>query len=169
MSEPIYLGQGDVKVFPSTRRTYNSAHSRQVTEANLVNMINKLIDKDGFVYTKLVGNENPINTDFIFNIHGYYFSVNLSTLTNGFSNNIYAQIEIDPGATSEFDELKYGDVDNSYKGISFIDTQPASTANKYSLHILTKNSNDNWIVPESSQMKFDKSSFNLDLIDGGVI
>lgn len=169
MSEPIYLGQGDVKVFPSTRRTFESAFSRQVTEANLVNMINKLIDKDGFVCTKLAGNENPININFIFNIHGYYFSINLSTLTNGFSNDVYAQIEIDPGISSEFDELKYGDVDNLYKGIAFYSSEPTVISNKYSLHILTKNNSDQWIVPEASQMKFDKNSFNLDLIDGGVI
>lgn len=164
------LLSSQIRVFPATRRTYSSAHSRQVTEANLVTMINKLIDKDGFVCTKLAGGEDGTTTDFIFSIHGYYFSAKLGDITGLLpsATNIYAQIEIDPGASPEFDELKGLDSSNNYTGVSFSDSAPSAATNKYSLQILTKVSS-NWLVPEASQMKFDKSSFNIDLIDGGVI
>ena len=163
----MFLSQGDIRVFPSTRRTFESAMSRQVTEANLVDMINKLIDNDGFVVTQLEG-ELQDSTEFSFNIHGYYFTTTLGAVTAGFSEDIYASIIIDTdNVPPEFYELDGLDVDNVYEGVEFTDSAQTG-ANVYCLHILTKVGSA-WAVPEESKIKFSKDSLGIDLIDGGVI
>lgn len=163
----MFLGQGDIRVFPATRRTFESAVSRQVTEANLVDMINKLIDNDGFVVTQLEG-ELQDNTEFSFNIHGYYFTTTLGAVTAGFSQDVYATITIDTAnVPPEFYELDGLDVNNVYEGVEFTDS-PQTGTDVHCLHILTK-VDSTWTVPEESKVKFSKDSLGIDLIDGGVI
>lgn len=174
-----YLQSNQIKVFPATRRSVQSAGARQVTEANLVGMINKLIDKDGFVITKLVGGESS-NTNFSFCIHGYFFTASLASLTAiaeaESKHDVYAKITLDvANEQPEFYELAEGDVIvagsgvQEYHGITFSGTEfTGLSSNEYSLHILTYGTN--WIVPESSQIKFNLNSIQkLELIDGGVI
>ena len=103
-----FLSSGLIRVFPATRRTANLTYARQVTEANLVGMINKLIDEKGFVITKLYGNESGLTTDFSFNIYGYNFTAKLGDIigvAGSSATNVYATITIDPGADPVFDEL----------------------------------------------------------------
>ena len=162
-----YVNSSAIRVFPSVRRTYGQAFARQTTEGNLVSMINKLIDNDGFVATKLVGGEAN-NTDFSFCIYGYYFSSTLGTIVGSFTTDVYATITIDPNSSHpEFNELIGVDADNVYKGIDFTATAQTGT-NKHCLHLLHKTGN-NWLVPEASQLKFSLDSINISLIDGGVI
>lgn len=173
-----YLESNSIKVFPATRRTIQPSLARQVTEANLVSLINKLIDKDGFVVTKLTGNEQT-DLDFSFNIHGYYFTAALSllkTIGQG-TNNVYAKITIDThSGVPEFYELLGQDVipaggsSYEYQGIEFKNSEFTLGANEYGLHLLTQDSDGHWVVPESSQVKFYLNSMQkLELIDGGVI
>ena len=166
-----YLISGKISVFPSTRRTYSSSHSRQVTEASLVGMINKLIDVDSFVVTKL--SDTYLGTDeFSFNIHGYYFITTLGDVVANFTDDVYATITIDvSGGVPEFYELSGQDVNNEYRGVEFTSTEQQGE-NKYCLHLLHKgeDTNNKWEVPESSQVKFSMGSLpKLELIDGGEI
>lgn len=164
-----YLGSGNIRVFPSTRRTHQSSHSRQVTEASLVGLINKLIDVESFVVTKLTGEEGT-DAEFAFNITGYYFITELGYVVEQFQSatDIYATITIDTsGSVPEFYELEGQDVNNEYQGVEFTTTQQTGT-NKYCLHILHKE-NGSWVVPRNSQIKFSTDSFKLELIDGGEI
>ena len=164
----MYLGQDKIRVFPSTRRTYGSAFARQVTEANLVEMINNLVDVDSFVVTKLVGGEDGTTTDFSFCIHGYNFTANLGSMVDSFKSDVYATITIDTTSDyPEFYELSGLDVNNNYEGVNFTDSVQTGT-NEYCLHILTHESNG-WVVPEESQLKFSIDSLGIDLIDGGII
>ena len=151
-----FLNSDNIRVFPSTRRTFQSSHSRQVTEANLVSLVNKLIDVDSFVITDSISN---VEDEFNFNIHGYYFSINdIGDLTDLFnsSTDIYAVITIDKGTSDtppEFYELDGLDENNNYEGVNFVDSLPSLNSNQYALHILTKSGGD-WSIPENSKFKF---------------
>ena len=174
-----YLGSDDIiRIFPSTRRTFESANSRQVTEANLTVLINKLVDVDSFV----ISSGNGICE---FNIHGYYFKINQGSLetlasTNNW-NDIYATITIDTSSNIEaFYELDGQDTQPEsseseeetdgtgyYQGLDFTGT-PVNNENTYTLHLFTK-VDEAWIVPPSSIIKFLPSSVDITLIDGGEI
>lgn len=86
-----YLATEDIFVFPSARRMNKQVSARLVSEASLANIVNKLIETDGFVITPEP--EQPESTDpdyniklkyceqgftpsesFEFNVHGYYFN-----------------------------------------------------------------------------------------------
>lgn len=171
-----YLKTEEVKVFPSTRRVNKQTSARLITEQSMVGLINQLVDSDGFVITTEV--HNPVSsTDlFEFNVHGYYFSVNLSSLlTLGDSwTDIWGIITLD--VTNDYTELVGQDAtadenptENSvfqYEGIDFQSSASASP-NTYSLHLLTK-SGSTWTIPADSRIKFIESSLDID-IDGGVI
>ena len=162
-----YLNSSDIEVFPATRRTFNSSHARQVTEASLVGMINKLIDVDSFVVTKLSSNYSGSDI-FSFNIHGYYFTTTLGKLTDLNYTDIYASIQIDvTSGTPSFYELLGQDVNDEYQGISFSDSEVTGN-NIYCLHLL-HNGDNGWEVPYDSQVKFSPDSIDIKLIDGGEI
>ena len=169
-----YLQSDDISVFPATRRTYESSYARQVTEASLVGIVNKLIDRDGFVVNKTLPTTQ--GAKLYFNIHGYYFEAepgDIIDLFNSNVENIYAVIELSTGVdASPFIELVGQDEEESdisiYKGIEFVNSQPAAASNRYSLHLLQK-TGEGWIIPEDSIVKFSPESLDITLIDGGII
>lgn len=71
-----------IEVFPSTKRTAEYQKSaRQLSEKNLVSIINKLIDTDAFVITS-PGTVTNLTMGIEFNMHGYYFKVSKYTICN---------------------------------------------------------------------------------------
>lgn len=182
-----YLNSGDIEVFPSTRRSFNSSRSRQVTEAHLAGIVNKLIDSDGFVITPEI---TSTGASFDFNIHGYFFSTTVDKIAAAVSPSaevvVYGIITIDtqvppPPANTQvppaFYELEGVDVNNVYQGLKLtIDPNDLNnlSANSYYLALLEYNPNpesgaSNWKIPERSRIKFVGSVIDIDCIDGGVI
>ena len=167
-----YLASNKIDVFPATRRTFESTHARQVTEAALVGLVNKLIDVESFVVTKLSDTYSG-SDEFSFNIHGYYFTTTLGALTDFDYTDLYASITLDvTGGIPAFYEIDgqdvVGEIDYEYQGVNFT-AEEISGDNTYCLYLLHKNDSGKWEVPESSQIKFSPDSLNITLIDGGEI
>lgn len=166
-----YLNSASIEVFPATRRTFNSSHARQVTEASLVGMINRLIDVDSFVVSKLETDNQGLligSQEFSFNIHGYYFMTTLNPLIDLGGTDIYASIQIDTtSGTPAFYELLGQDVNGEYQGVNFSNSEVTGD-NIYCLHLLHDGDNG-WEIPYESQVKFSPDSIDIKLIDGGEI
>jgi hypothetical protein len=99
------LKSTEVKVFPSAFRglatgTKYNPEARLNTEFNVTNLTNRLASKDSFVISW-----NGTTSVVKFNIHGYYFELNLADFlsTGAGSNwtNVYARIRLLPFITDE--------------------------------------------------------------------
>ena len=178
MSKIQYVASSNVNIFPSTRRVYPQDFSaRLMTESSIARIINKLIDKEGFIISSELN-----DTSFEFNIFGYYFQIKnfVSYLGTNFSSslNIYASIFIDTTSTP-FTELyvpqESGDPSN-FQGLAIttdgIISDPLSNKITKTLYLLTRSdTSSNWQIVQNSRIKFDSTTVGLDLsvIDGGVI
>lgn len=172
-----FISSSDINVFPSTRRTYPQEFSaRLMTEAAIAQIINKLIEVDGFVISETV----PLtaNDIFEFNIYGYYFQVKniqsvIESLTG--STSLYATIRINH-TNDAFYELyvptETGD-NPTFQGIKFTDgndNPPTDTSTDiYKTLLLLQKSGDTWIIPNESKIKFRISAVGLTEIDGGRV
>ena len=63
-----YLRTENINVFPSAKRSNKQVSARLMTEASIVGIINKLIDREGFVITKR--EDVRLDHSFEFNIFG---------------------------------------------------------------------------------------------------
>lgn len=145
-----FLATENIFVFPSARRMNKQVSARLVSEASLANIVNKLIETDGFVITPEPEEGNYVDNGFIpsepfeFNVHGYYFKAitandiykvvfgNSYTFDSPSSNetdSIYANIYLDISTDPNYVELKVQDGqineldENSlFKGVTFSDT-----------------------------------------------
>ena len=63
----------NIFVFPTTKREQINRSSRLLTEKNLVDIVNRLVDIESFVITRnfLYGEQSSLD----FNIYGYYISI----------------------------------------------------------------------------------------------
>lgn len=160
------LESSKISIFPTPNRGTNyQPQARLVTEFNLVNIVNRLVDKESFVISydnTPAGIENNI----IFNIYGYWIKANLkdnSLLTNASNSLLYARIKVvgsdfieldgtdekDTSSTEASTEVKY-----LYKGVDFLTENPGPDAGGYhSLKLLEKVSGT-WQVPEDSKVRF---------------
>lgn len=190
------INSENISVFPSVRRVFTRPTSRMMSEQNLVGLVNKLIDAEGFViptYKSTNGvydrdaNGNKILIETIsgdypleFNIYGYYFKIKdpYTELQLASRNgNVYASIEI-----VEFtgdDEVIYEELfgqdeleSDEYTGLIITDNlasiTPTHGGYMRTLKIATFKDGQ-WIVPEESRIKFNQSSLTIDVIDGGLI
>ena len=174
-----YVISENISVYPSARRGATSLESRLVTESALVNIINKLIDSDGFVITKTFDPDKV----FEFNIHGYYFKlVTGAVLTSMFedaSNNstIYGIIHLAKISGSAYelsgqDEVIQQSEDEEptvvFTGIEFSLDIPTSGDDVYYLALVSKNETGNWVIVPGSKFKFNsESTSGVVNIDGG--
>lgn len=166
-----YLASDKINVFPSTKRGNVQVSARLMSESSMVDIVNRLIDTEGFVITQgstlggaSVDDTSPLTltNSYEFNIFGYYFKIDkIQDITSLFDStttvNIYAKI-----TTSTIDnyiELSGQDVNDAYEGVVFegktsgqTPPTPASD-NEHILWILTKNSSG-WWVPLDSRVKF---------------
>lgn len=169
-----------IEVFPSTKRTAEYQKSaRQLSEKNLVSIINKLIDTDAFVITS-PGTVTNLTMGIEFNMHGYYFKVsNIQAVIESTNNpnSIYANIiiESDEDGYTELSGQDTGGTSSIYNGISFTADLPDNTALKatqqrFSL-LLLKKEGSNWEIPIESTVKFLGSRIfgAVTKVDGGEV
>lgn len=172
-----YLSSDNVSVFPSTRRSSFQVSARQMSELRIANLINQLIDMEGFIITRPEEFQIDNNKKFEFNIHGYYFKVNdVTKLFSQFSDqkDIYASIKL-LEVGNDYVELvgqddahtELPDENNTYYGVNFVPSASSGT-NIYSLHLFTRDEENEWKIVVNSLYKFDASSLKFS-IDGGKI
>lgn len=160
-----------ISVFPSTRRGTQDPKSRLVSESSFANIVNKLIETKGFVITPDPTSGSwgdSDNNSFEFNIYGYYFNISdlsyLFSLFDNQSSNIYAYIELATNGNyvelAGQDSMPNNSSELEYTGVKFVSENPNK---EHELLLFTK-SNDIWIVPPESRIRFDFGD-----IDGGVI
>lgn len=172
-----YIASTGIDVFPSTRRS-SYPTSRLMSEENVVSIVNKFLDTDGFVISNSL-----TEAGLDFNIHGYYFHVDYTPLLAAASSiansDIYAHIILITTENSEsgenYIELWGQDNDNVFQGLTLTgDTnnpenpQSGSSAEFYHLKILTRTENNDYVIPDESKFKFLEKSVDFE-VDGGVI
>lgn len=144
MSEPVKLSSNSVHVFPTTKRTMADKRSKLLSESNLTNIVNMLLDRESFVISNKFSIEaqNQSNsvrltsdTSMEFNILGYYFKIDsIQELLNELFNytsmrassqdgHIYVYANISTVKVGEYTEL-YGTDDiinneSKYGGVLF--------------------------------------------------
>ena len=173
------INSSSISVFPCANRGQEyDLYSRLTSEYNLTNIINQLVDTDGFVISYEINGKGTLS----FNIHGYFFNVtDVNSIINGLTTeattedttveNIYGVITL--RTVSNWTELgKVGaeivDEDSSFTGIDFVASKPVDvSANTYYLHLLAKNG-ETWEVPQESKVKFrtEGNSHSLIIDDG---
>lgn len=176
MSDYNYIVSDSISVFPSARRGTTKSESRLVTESALVSIVNKLIDRDGFVITDDIPT-GDVQHNFEFNIYGYYFKVDhvgqiYSLFPDASSNTtIYGVIEIDKLNNGICELSGQDENDGYYKGVKFTDTLPSSSDPTISLYYLAlfNNTTGSWKIVEESKYKFDIASVGQIDVDGGEI
>lgn len=168
----------NIFVFPTTKREQVSRSSRLLTEKNIVDIVNKLVDVESFVITRgyMYGSGSPID----FNIYGYYFNISnfddvVDAVTDGEtisrSSCIWANIIINK--IGDYDELYGTDENGEYSGVIFTFNNPLTNSNgrgiikKLKLVEFTSNDQSSAFVPDSSLVKFVSSRINP--IDCGEI
>lgn len=177
-----YIASTGIDVFPSTRRS-SYPTSRLMSEENVVSIVNKFLDTDGFVIS-----DSLTEAGLDFNIHGYYFHVEYAPLiaaANSIANSdIYAHIILTTTENSEsgenYIELWGQDNDNVFQGLTLTgntnnpeDPNPPeagqqTTTEFYHLKILTRTENNDYVIPDESKFKFLEKSVDFE-VDGGVI
>lgn len=148
MSTIINLQSSKISIFPTPDRS-TDPQARLITEFNLVNIVNRLVDKDSFVISydnTPAATENKIT----FNIHGYWIEADLkgSDLDKG---NLYASISItSKSSINPFAELIGQDSSSgTYTGVKFSTDPFKGDDAKYSLQLLAGGK-----VPEDSKVRF---------------
>lgn len=168
-----YPASSNVAVFPTTKREINDRSARLLTEQNLVDIVNRLLDVKSFVITKTFNENGP----FEFNIWGYFFKIgNISSIidlvVNSEVNNgaviddnssIYANIHT--FLTGNYEELYGSDENGIYDGVVFTLNDHLSNTEKW-LKILD-HSSGSWNIPPESLSKF--KGFSINPIDCGEI
>lgn len=143
------LESGKIKIFPTPNRgTDYQPQARLVTEFNLTNIVNRLVDKESFVISYK-------NNKITFNIYGYWVEADFTDNPSLLTGNLYARIQVLD--TNNFAELNGGDTEAAkYEGVTFLtDNRELSTAadGYHSLKLL-----ENGKVPEDSWVKFTTSA-----------
>lgn len=181
-----YVDSSEIFVFPSARRGQVSDYSeaRTTTETAIANIVNRLIDVEGFLITDPDTYNNLSSSDkgtalIEFNLYGYYFRVNnASDILSSFStispgDVVYAVIALTPIASGSRYELYGQDDGGSYQGVQFNTSgtyvNPPSGAVTYSLPLFTYvSASVTWELVDSSAFKLAKKSLNFS-VDGGEI
>lgn len=155
------IASNSIKVFPAVRRSGDAfvANSRQLSEKNLVGLVNKLLDVDSFIISyDPNGGENQMGL-MKFNIAGYYFEVsNFNNVTE-----TYAKLVIDSTDDSQYPELK-GDENGNYLGLEFTNAKPGDTDHWIQL----RDSLGNVITSSFKYKATNVEGLKFDNIDGGT-
>lgn len=153
------LESSKISIFPTPNRG-TDPQARLITEFNLVNIVNRLVDKDSFVISYDNTPAAPEN-NIIFNIYGYWIKANLkgnSLLTSASNSLLYARIQVKKLSDSAFTELQGEDINGTYSGVEFLTGNPGTDSDGWhSLKILEK-VDGKWQIPEDSWVKFTTSA-----------
>lgn len=169
----------NIFVFPTTKREQISRSSRLLTEKNLVDIVNRLVDVESFVITRnfVYGSKSSLD----FNIFGYYISVdNFDSVIESVTSNesivkgssIWANIFI--YKTGDYDELYGSDEDGVYSGVVFTFNNPItgtgddSKVKNLKLVEFEEASIESAFIPQMSLVKFTVERF-MNPIDCGEI
>ena len=157
----------DVVVFPLSKSRLNDGtidmdRTRLLTEKSVSNIINQLIDTNGFVISKEDSATKKVTVEF--NLMGYYFRVTLDFGLNEIKEalngtEVYANIYIDG-----YQEIQGQDNEGKYEGL-ILSKSPIYSASLLILERTSTNS-DKWEIPTSSRRRFDLSSLGINGIDG---
>lgn len=190
-----FIASSNISVFPSARRMNKQVSARLISEASLANIVNKLIETDGFVITPEPEEGDHVDQGFDpeqafeFNVYGYYFKVNqASDILDLFNDNstteIYANIYLDRSTDPNYVELAGQDdyINEAgyeqgilyYKGLTFSNSnlsEAETTPADYSLLLFERDYVSgvltDWFVPVESRLKF---IYTIALgVDGGEI
>lgn len=176
----MYLESDNIQIFPtSNRNSAYQAQARLMTETNIINIVNRLVNKDSFII-------NHKGKSIDFNIHGYWIHVPdinqvIISIQKEFPNatSIYAKIKIKTITADTSPEFKIIDgIDEEaadggqiYTGVEFVTTTSSSdnTGTPYYLHLLEK-INSSWQIPEDSKVKFttDAETRSVTIDDGDL-
>lgn len=154
------INSNNVKVFPAVQRTNFPSKSRQLSEKNLVGLVNKLLDVDSFIisYDAALAPNDTMK----FNIAGYYFEIR--DFANSIGNNKYAKLVFDDTTIStDYPELK-GDANGNYLGLEFTAAMPEN--DKYWIQL--KDDSDNIITSSFKYKATSIEGLKFDNIDGGI-
>jgi len=199
MAVNLNITSKNIAVFPAVNRDIeqsNDIYSRHTSEQFLTGIVNKLIDRDGFVITEKEDFNSGLR--FAFNIHGYYFEIDdldkiiktqdaVELPAGAF---LYAYIRLEKhGVWTELvgnDATQESGNDGDpttykYTSLTITSVKPVIPETEkdttFFLTILGKTpagesvnkdwNGTGWYVPEDSYIKFDGPSFILDTIDGG--
>lgn len=176
-----FISSNNITVFPSTQRRDTQITARLITEQYLTNIINTLIDSDGFIITEDKGFN--LSKPFEFNLHGYYFNVTsanaITNLFTGATANSYIFANIILDKDGDFIELDGQDLNGQYDGVFFTDAPIAETILQNLEKILGKSvqsfylplfiyKDNTWKIVDTSRIKFRQTSVQTS-VDGGVI
>lgn len=149
-----YLQSENISIFPTPNRgTTYQPQARLVTEFNLTNIVNRLVDKESFVISYK-------NNKITFNIYGYWVEADFSNMSSLLEASVlYARIKVIGSDFIELDGTDEKDTSSAevkyvYKGVDFLTENPGTDAGGYhSLKLL-----ENGKVPEDSWVKFTTSA-----------
>lgn len=176
----MYLESDNIQIFPTSNRNSDyQAQARLMTETNIINIVNRLVNKDSFII-------NHKGKSIDFNIHGYWIHVTdinpvILSIQQEFpdATSIYAKITINTTQSGTQPEFKIIDgIDKEaadggqiYTGVEFVTTTSSSdnTGTPYYLHLLEK-INSSWQIPEDSRVKFttDAETRSITIDDGDL-
>lgn len=144
--------------FPATKS--GAFSSKLISEYNLINLVNRLTDKDSFIISSDTSN-NVIK----FSIHGYYFEYNYDS---SLGNSLYAYIKI--SNSNEWSTLyldgSLTDDDGNETGLFFTDPGSDSNYTVYPLQLTDDSGN----IMEDNMLKFttDSSTRSVSIDDGDL-
>ena len=147
------IASENIKVFPAVRRIKSPAESRQLSEKNLVGLVNKLLDVDSFIISYT-------NDVMKFNIAGYYFEIPKFSTTA--PKEKYAKLVIDSTKDSQYPELK-GDENGNYLGLEFTNTGP-----RVDEHWIQLRDGETIITSSFKYKATNVEGLKFDNIDGGT-
>jgi hypothetical protein len=164
-----------VKVYPSAFRglatgTKYNPEARLNTEFNVTNLTNRLSSKDSFVIKW--DSSDPLKRVITFNIHGYYFELNLteflSTGAGSTWTNIYARIRLLPFLN---DEGEPSAPNTKYKAITLAGTSDVGTIPSPGIILdVTTSSIDTFFgidLNDSATVSLASTDYELHLLSGG--
>ena len=157
----MYLNSNQLEIFPVSKTRLTPFSSANIlTEDNILNLIRSVAPSKSFV----ISDTYDASSTFEFVINGYYISIK-GTSTNFSGKDVYAHIFIDT-SSPQYPHIWGVDENGKFTGVTFSTSidEPAPTIlgksyEKYSLHILTTNNEQKYIVPLTSYY----------CIDGGLI
>lgn len=188
-----YLESNNISVFPSARRGQNAKYieSRLTTETAIANIVNKLLDVEGFIVTDKNDWTEGSSHDVVFNLYGYLFSIkNLNTFLTSFedADALWVGIVLDTAVSGSTVRYEIYGQDEEIEGVSVykglelaaskeqcktqltqrVGSQKAQNCIFKYLKLCTKE-NGKWCLCGDSYIKFNNKSLEFDIDCGKII
>lgn len=169
----------NIQIFPiSHTREYSNAdapilhNGRLLTEPNLTAIFKGSSEKNAFVISADTDAVNGIfsTSAYIdFMIGGYFIHLSLHGNAINLADNLYANVSVNDANYNEIEDvLNVSDnIWQLYRGVIFSNSITDVDTAQYRLHLLTKDADNRWVIPESSWYRF--STKSIENIDGGIV